>query len=136
MKGCFDDLIKKAQSLEDLGNLIKEAERVEVDSGLVRFDDLKIDDYFEASDMIFRKRNKGSANRQEGLGRVWEFEPNTMVRPIKVEIREKVPGEVSVEIDSGDVCCVLSCDNCPVGGEDGCHCHDYTWTLTATPKKG
>ena len=136
MKGCFDDLIKQAQSLEDLGNLIKEAEKAEEDSGLVQFGDLEIGKWFEHDGEIYIKNSEHHARYSGAGGCLWNFEPDFLVRPIEVEIRKKVPGEVLIEIDSGDVCCVLSCDNCPVGGEDGCHCHDYTWTLTATPKKG
>jgi hypothetical protein len=136
VKGCFDELIKKAQSLEDLGNLIKEAEKAEKaeDPGLVRFGELEVNDWFEYDSKLYIKQDCDHG-RERGKSRAWRgFSRSCYVRPVEVEIRKKMPGEVVVEIDSGDVCCVLSCDNCPVGREDGCHCHRYTWTLTGTPK--
>ena len=138
MKGCFDDLIKKAQSLEDLGNLIKEAEKAEEDSGLVQFGDLEIGKWFEHDGEIYIKNSEHHARYSGAGGCLWNFEPDFLVRPIEVEIRKKVPGEVLIEISADDACEAFDCcDDCKFGDSPSqCQRFNYTWTLTATPKKG
>lgn len=135
MKTCFDDLIKKANSLEDLCSLVKEAEKVEDNSGLVRFGDLVINDWFEYNKMFYRKVDVCIAYMNGESDYDGNFAIDDMVCPI--EIRKKVLGEVSVEIDADDVCDIFDCcKDCMFKGSlNNCTREKYTWTLTATPKK-
>lgn len=131
MKGCFDDLIKKAQSLEDLGNLIKNAEN-EHDHSLECFKDIDEGKWFECWGNIYLKGIGGIMAFKDGEINCTSIPPGTLVRPIDVNIRKVVPGEFSVELDTANtdsVCELLACSN------PDCDPYYYNWTLTATPKQ-
>ena len=87
--------------------------------------------------MFYRKVGTQRGNSHDALA-VRYFEADELVRPVEVETREKVPGERSVEVNEDDACDVFGCcEDCLLTGFNNVDCprEDYTWTLTATPKK-
>ena len=143
MKEILEGLIDVARQMKELLNLIKEAEKTEADSGLVRFGDLEDWQFFTFSEdgpLMKIPASEGFNTLDMGrdfAGDQYTYEDHVLVRPIEVEIRKKVPGEVSVEIDADDACDIFDCycTGRPLGDfGDKCPRCDYTWTLTATPK--
>ena len=138
--------------MEVCENKVKNVESA-ADSGLVRFGDLEDWQCFkeveggqysdEAEPIAICMKTPEFAGfnavdiSEDFAGDQYTYEDHVLVRPIEVEIREKVPGEVSVEIDADAACDIFDCycTGCLLADfGDKCPRCDYTWTLTATPK--
>lgn len=107
------------------------------DSGLVRFGDLELNDWFEYGNKFYIKSSVHYAREGGKIGDWRIFSSDDIVRPIEAEIRKRLPGEMSMGIDADTACDALGCNcaDCRIGNSHmDCKRFNYTWTLTATPK--